>query len=334
MIKILDPGVKPEEFNIHAQHPLQSWQWGEARRKLGVEVVRIGEYDDNGLKNVYQLSLHQIPLTPFKLGYLPRSVMPTVELLDFLYDWSLENKVIFIKMEPYENVKREDELTKDPRVVKSGHPLFTPWTQVLDIREPEDALLAKMHHKTRYNIRLAVKKGVTVREANDAEGFETFSKLYFETARRQKYYGHNYEYHKTVWESLKKDVARLLIAYYGDVPLAAYELFYFKNKLYYVYGGTSNLHRNLMASNLLMWEAIKLGKRLGAEVFDMWGSLPPGYDQTNVWAGFTRFKEGYATNFMEMVGSHDLVINPVLYRIYSLLYKVREFVLNLKQKFS
>ena len=75
-----------------------------------------------------------------------------------------------------------------------------------------------------------------------------------------KYFGHTKEYHEMVSNSLKDGIAHILIAFYNDVPLAAYELFKFKDIFYYPYGGTSELHRNLMAANLLMWEAIRLGK--------------------------------------------------------------------------
>ena len=165
--------------------------------------------------------------------------------------------------------------------------------------------------------------------SND-KGFEIFSKLYFDTCKRQKYFGHTIKYHKIIWDCLKKDITHILIAFYNDVPLAAYELFYFKNTLYYPYGGTSIEYRNLMASNLLMWEAIKLGKKLGAEKFDMWGSLGPNYDVTDPWSGFTRFKEGYGTKFTEFVGSYDLVVSPILYGIYNVVYSLREIYLKLK----
>ncbi|MEK7522972.1 MAG: peptidoglycan bridge formation glycyltransferase FemA/FemB family protein, partial [Patescibacteria group bacterium] len=178
---------------------------------------------------------------------------------------------------------------------------------------------------------LAEKKGVIVKEMSNDEGFKIFSKLYFETCKRQKYFGHTPKYHKIIWDSLKKDIAHILIAFYNDAPLAAYELFYFNNTLYYPYGGTSVEYRNLMASNLLMWEAIKLGKKLSAEKFDMWGSLGPNYDQSNPWSGFTRFKEGYATEFKEFVGSYDLVINPTLYKIYNTIYSLREVYLKFKR---
>ncbi|PJC80897.1 peptidoglycan bridge formation protein FemAB, partial [Candidatus Roizmanbacteria bacterium CG_4_8_14_3_um_filter_36_12] len=167
-------------------------------------------------------------------------------------------------------------------------------------------------------------------ESND-NGFETFARLYFETTKRQKYFGHDYRYHKIVWSNLKGKISHILVAYYNNIPLAAYELFYLDGIIYYVYGGTSEQFRNLMASNLLMWEAIKLGKRLGAKKFDMWGSLPPDYDYNHPWSGFTRFKSGYGTKFVEMIGSYDLVINPLLYQLYNFLYSLREMYLRFKR---
>ena len=79
-----------------------------------------------------------------------------------------------------------------------------------------------------------------------------------------------------------------------------------------------------------MWEAIKLGKKLGAEKFDMWGSLAPNYDPNNSWSGFTRFKEGYGTKFTEFIGSFDLVINKNAYNFYNLIYQLREKYLKIR----
>lgn len=320
-------------FNTLADHPLQSWEWGEARKKMGIEVLRIGEFAKEKI-NVYQLTFHPVPLTKFKIGYLPRSSFPSKDILNYLVDYGKKNNIIFIKIEP--NVLSTcqvcDGLSKKTWQVlrKSPHPLFPAWTQTLDLTKSEDELLKNMKSKTRYNIKLSEKKGVTVKELSDNEGFKTFSDLYFQTCKRQKYFGHTREYHKIIWETLKNNIAHILIAFYNDIPLAAYELFYFKNKFYYTYGGTSDKFRNLMASNLLMWEAIRLGKKLGASEFDMWGSLPPDYDQNNDWAGFTRFKEGYGTKFVETIGSYDLVIDPFLYAIYNITDKIRKFYLSFR----
>lgn len=308
-------------------HPLQSVAWGEARKKMGIETLRITDG-----KNTFQLTFHKIPYTNYKIGYLPRSVMPSKKILNELYNYGKKNNVIFIKIEPYSPsvIPSEARDLAKRNLVKSSHPLFPTWTQILDLTKSEDELLKSFHHKTRYNIRLAEKKGVVVKEESNDKGFEAFAKLYFETTKRQKYFGHDYRYHKIVWDNLKAKISHILIAYYNNIPLAAYELFYLDGIIYYVYGGTSELHRNLMASNLLMWEAIKLGKKLGAKKLDMWGSLPPNYDPKHSWAGFTRFKEGYGTKFVEFIGSYDLVINPFFYKLYNLLYSLRKIYLRFK----
>ncbi len=327
MIKIIDDDYDQRKWNDLANHPLQAWEWGEARKKMGIEVLRL---TDN--KSVFQLTFHKIPYTNFKIGYLPRSIMPTKELLDFLKDYGKKNGIIFIKLEPY--VQINETMKQWNNLVKSPHPLFPSWTQILDITPSEEQLLKSMHHKTRYNIKLAQKKGVTVKEMSNNEGFEIFQKLYFETTKRQKYFGHNYNYQKTVWENLKVKISHILITYYQDIPLAAYQLFYFKDTFYYVYGGTSELHRNLMASNLLMWEAIRLGKKLEAKKLDMWGSLPPGYSYSDPWAGFTRFKEGYGGKFVEFIGSFDLIINQDAYKLYNLSFNLRSMFLKIKSSFT
>lgn len=326
MIKIISEDFSSSEYNNIALHPLQTWEWGEARKKTGVDILRLSDG-----KNVFQLTIHKIPKTDFKIGYLPRSVFPTKNVLNFLYEYGKKNKIIFFKIEPnVEKLSNNEAMKQLSNLKVSSHPLFPTWTQILDLTKTEDELIKSFHSKTRYNVRLAEKKGVVIKEMSNDKGFEIFSKLYFDTCKRQKYFGHTPEYHQIIWNNLKKDFAHILIAFYNDVPLASYELFYFKNILYYPYGGTSIEYRNLMASNLLMWEAIKLGKKLGATKFDMWGSLGPNYDATDPWSGFTRFKEGYGTKFTEFVGSYDLVINPLLYKIYNTVYSLREIYLKFK----
>jgi len=326
-------------------HPLQSVSWEQARKKMGIETLRIVDG-----KNTFQLTFHKIPYIDYKIGYLPRSAMPAKKILNQLYEYGKRNKVIFIKIEPYSPAVIPSEATEgsevegskkeisrlaslarnDKRIIKSPHPLFPTWTQILDLTKSEEELLKNMHPKTRYNIRLAEKKGVVVKEMSNEKGFKIFSQLYFDTCKRQKYFGHTPRYHQIVWNSLKNNISHILIASYNDIPLAAYELWYLDGIIYYVYGGTSEQYRNLMASNLLMWETIQLGKKLGAKKLDMWGSLPPNYDPTHSWSGFTRFKEGYGTIFVEFIGSYDLVINPLLYKLYNFIYYLRNLYLKLK----
>lgn len=316
-IQIIPDNFDQMKFNEHIHHPLQTWQWGEARKETGLNVVRI-----DGVT----MTIHPIPHTSYSIGYIPRSPNPSPELIDKLAGYGKENNLLFIKFEPDEE-KTSDDSMLDTRLVKSMHPLFPEWTQVLDLTPSEGELMKQLKSKTRYNIRLAEKNNVAVKEVSTDEGFQIFSDLYFQTCKRQHYHGHTPEYHRIVWNNLKDGIAHILIAYLGDEPLAAYELFYFDNKFYYPYGGSSDKQRNLMASNLLMWEAIKLGKRLGATEFDMWGSLPPDYDKNASWSGFTKFKEGYGTRFKQFIGSYDLVLKPAHYTIYNKVYKLREKLL-------
>lgn len=334
-IKILDDSSK-NAYEQVAKHPLQSWAWGEARMEMNTRVIRFGLYDGPTLESVYQMSLHPLPAKLGYVGYIPRSPVPQKQILQYLQDYGKSNNIAFIKFEPYEERtdKLKATLIDDFSLSHSIHPLFPDWTQFLDIDKSEDELLNSFKSKTRYNIRLAQKKGVVIKEMSNEEGFNIFAKLYFETCKRQNYFGHNLRYHKTVWNSMRKQGGHILIAFYQGIPLGAYELFFYKKRMYYVYGGTSTLHKNVMASNLLMWESIRLAKRKGAVMFDMWGSLPPDYPQDHPWAGFTRFKEGYATRFVEMIGSYDLVINPTLYSLYNLLHSLRGYYLQFKRRFS
>src|SRR3990167_1250231 len=105
MINVISSFDK-NKFNDAAKHPLQAWEWGEARKAIGVEVIRIGEFNGNTLNNVFQMTLHKLPFSNYRIGYLPRSVWPSNEVIDFLTNFAIENKLIFIKLEPY---VRKDE---------------------------------------------------------------------------------------------------------------------------------------------------------------------------------------------------------------------------------
>lgn len=334
IIKIIDKQFDSKIWDDTAQHPLQSWDWGKAREEMGIKVLRIGEFSGSKLKNVYQLTLHEIPYTNLKTGYLPRSVLPSKDVLNFLHKYCKENHIISVKFEPYVEVKNQIlKQVRNDRLVRSSNMIFPEWTQILDLTQSEEQLLKNMKPKTRYNLRLAQKKGIVVKEQSNEQGFKTFLKLYFETTKRQNYYGHNEAYHRAIWNNLKKNISHLIIAYYQNIPLVVYELFHFKDRLYYVYGGSSEEYRNLMAAQLIMWETIKLGKELGAKYLDMWGSLEPDYDSTHPWAGFTRFKEGYGGKFVHLAGSYDLVVNKLLYKLFNFVYHARNSYLILKGKF-
>lgn len=315
---------------------MQSWEWGEFRKSIGVKLLRYGLLDKSKLSQVFQLTLHKIPFTQKYVGYLPKGPFPNKDLAKALKKIGKEQNCAFIKIEPdilIENLKpvpgKTEELEIGNSFRKSLKPLFTRYNFILDLTKSEDQLLKNMHPKTRYNIRVAQKYKIKVEERLDDEAFEIYLKLYFETTKRQSYHGHNQTYHKKVWEILKKkDMARLLIAFYQTpdtgrhISLAAWMLLNFKDTLYYPYGGSSKQYPKVMAGNLLAWEAILLGKRLKLKKFDMWGALGPDANPQDPWFGFHKFKAGFGGQLVEYIGSFDLVFNWPLYLLFTVIDKL------------
>lgn len=335
-IKITDKKNK-SKFNKLAQHPLQSWEWGEFRKKTGVKVARWGIYDKEKLVEPIQVTIHSLPLLPWSVGYLPKGYFPSKNHVRTLEKIAREHSCIFIKIEPM--VKKDDvskgkyKFLRDNGFV-NGRPLFTKYNFLLDLDKSEDELMKQMKSKTRYNIRLAERKGVKVSIDNSDETFDKYLKLTKATTKRQGFYAHSSSYHRKMWEILHKaGLATLIKAEYQGKILVTWILFKFNNTLYYPYGASSSEHRNLMASNLVMWEAIRYAKGEGLEYFDMWGALGSDPDKKHAWYGFHKFKEGYGARHVEYVGTYDYVVRPIVYWLFRAINAVRWGILRLLKQF-
>lgn len=320
------------QYNQKVTHVMQSWEWGEFRECFGLPLKRYGLYKRGSLNKAFQITFHKIPFTNQFVGYLPKGPNPDKDLAEALAEIGKQEKCAFIKVEP--NIQASQTPYKVyPAFQPSPKPLFTKYNYVLDLSHSEGELLNKMHPKTRYNIRLAQKKGVKVEVKKDRKSLETYLKLYFETTKRQKYLGHNEYYHRMVWLTMNQaNMSYFLIATYKKQPLTAWMLLEFKDTLYYPYGGSSDKYREVMASNLVAWEAIKLGKNLGLKYFDMWGALGPDASPDDPWQGFNRFKKGYGGKLIEYIGTFDLVFNDPLYWAFTSIdkfTKLKVFLLKL-----
>lgn len=310
------------QYNKLGTHVIQSFEWGEARKALGVPVLRYGIFEKEKLVKAFQITLHKIPFTKKYVGYLPKGPLPDKQLADALKKIGRENNCAFIKLEP--NIEIDNgQLRIDNSFLKSPKSLFTKYNFVLDLTKSEEELLKNMYPKTRYNIKVAQKHGVKVEERIDDEAFKIYLKLYFETTKRQGYHGHNPEYHKIIWETLKKaGMTRILIASLNKEPLTAWMLLNFSDTLYYPYGGSSKSHPEVMSNNLICWEAIKLGKNLGLRKFDMWGALGPDANPNDTWFGFHKFKAGYGGKLVEYIGTYDYVFNWPIYILFTFIDKL------------
>ncbi|MBI5614300.1 peptidoglycan bridge formation glycyltransferase FemA/FemB family protein [Candidatus Gottesmanbacteria bacterium] len=303
-----------------ATHPLQSWAWGEFRKAMGVKVERLLMLKNKKPVDAWQISFHKIPKLPYTIGYFPKGPKPYDFMISTLKDLGKKNNAIFIQLEP--NIQLSAESCQPSALKPSHHPLFTKYTFILDIAKTEEELLQSFHQKTRYNIRLAQKKGVKIAEDNSDNAFEEFIRLSKETTKRQGFYAHNEIYQKTLWNIFSKNQnAQLFTATYEGKTLAAWVMFILHDTLYYPYGASSRDHRDVMAPNLMLWEIIRWGKKHGIKTIDLWGALGPpkanGSNEKDPWFGFHKFKEGYSPTLIEFIGSFDLVLQPVLYSLYT-----------------
>lgn len=306
-----------KNWNSHAVHPLQSWEWGEFRKAMGIDVVRT----KHG-----QLTFHRVPHTPWVIGYFPKGAKPTPEMLRDLTTLGASKGAIFIQLEP--NIAASEHLVTIPGLRPSHHPLFTKYTFVLDLSKSEEELMKAMHSKTRYNLRVAQKHGVTVSEDNSEAAFSEYLRLNEETTGRQGFFAHDTRYHQTMWRIMRDaGIAHLFTAKYQGKILAAWILFTWNKTIYYPYGTSSREHREVMAPTLLLWETARWAKAHGFTSFDLWGAMGPEPDPNDPWFGFHRFKQGFNPALVENIGSFDLVINPFLYKLFTLADTIRWFFL-------
>ena len=305
-------------------HPLQTKSWEEFRNAWGNETARI----NNNL-----LTIHKVPFLNKKIGIFEKGPAPTKKMLENLKRFGQENNLIFIKLEP--NVEKSETLASllHSEGVIPGKTIFTPTTFQIDLTTSEDDLLKSFESKTRYNIRLAQKKGVTVEEDNSDAAFEKYLELTKVTTSRDNFFAHTEKYHRLMWHHLyqsliashQSPIAHLLVARYNNEIITTWILFAHDGVLYYPYGASTHKYKNVMAPNLMMWEAIKFGKKLGCTTFDLWGREPG--------KGFTKFKEGYNPKVVEFIDTWDLVIDKPAYQIYKFMDFLRWHTLRFKSKF-
>jgi lipid II:glycine glycyltransferase (peptidoglycan interpeptide bridge formation enzyme) len=203
-------------------------------------------------------------------------------------------------------------------------------TVLIDLSPSEDELLARMKQKTRYNIRLAAKKGGTVRVGN-RDDLPLLYKMYAETSLRDGFVIRDADYYQTVWRTFmqspivqasivnrKSSVphAEPLIAEVDGEPIAAIFVFYFADRAYYIYGMSRELHRERMPNYLLQWEAMRRAKAAGCSHYDLWGA-PEVFDESDAMWNVFRFKEGLGGQVVRTLGAWDYTPRPFWYKMYS-----------------
>ncbi len=305
-------------------HLAQSHLWGKFKEDYGTPVVYAG--------NV-MYTKHKIPFTGSFYAYCPR-VNPSDVNFEELKKSMEENNCIALHFDVPNVAKDSPEAETALAILekyceKSPRAEFAKGNFIIDLTKSEEELLAGMHNKQRYNMGLAQRKGVTVKEGSADEDFDVFFEIYKQTGMRQKFYYRPKAYLHEVFKSFRSDgLAYILTAYYEGKPLASWMLLKYEDVLYYPYGGSTEEFKNVFASTLVGWEAIKLGKRLNCTLFDMWGATEDMSDTTDTYYGFSLFKQKFGAKHIQYIDSYDFIINPSLYKMFNMANGVRWKILN------
>lgn len=313
-------------------HLLQTSRWGDLKSEFGWETAHLRS-GDTGV----QVLFRRLPLG-FSIGYVPKGPPwqwrapglgeevapdPPVQAWQSLWEGldtvCRKKRCVFLKVEP--DIRRD--ATTPPLGFLKGEQTIQPATTiVVDITGYEDRVLAQMKQKTRYNIRLAQRKGVVVRRAGDIDAF--FS-LLEETGNRDAFGIHSREYYQRAYEIFHPNgECELLLAEYEHEPLAALMVFAHGDRAWYFYGASSNSHRDRMPTYLLQWEAMRWAREKGCASYDLWG-VPDADEQSleeqftersdGLW-GVYRFKRGFGGEVVHAAGPWDRVYIPSLYNAY------------------
>ncbi len=305
----------------HSQF-LQSWEWGEFQKKVSGKVWRLGVEDGDGLAATAKIIKKSLPMGKnyFYCGRGPvldelriKDYELRIEILKILFQEiekiAKEEKVMFLRFDPLFKIENLNFKINQTIDVQPGQ------TLVLDLTKNEKDLLKEMHTKTRYNIRLAEKKGVKIIEGNSLR-FEEFWSLLDQTSGRDKFSPHGRNYYKSMLE-LSSDFIKLFFAEYEGKAIAAGIFSFFGDSVTYLHGGSANELRNVMAPFLLQWHLIKLAKESGFKYYDFHGV------SEEKWPGVTRFKKGFGGEEINYPGTFDLTYDEGWYGIYKMVRKVR-----------
>lgn len=332
------------EILSHFEFPslLQSWEWSEIKSKYGWERdfrVWEGAHGNVEAATLILIREHRFNLFGIKarIAYLPHGPLLDWQNLELrrkvlkdLKDYACEINAAYIKIDPqiilakgkkgednYHQFHTSEEVLmdfKDQQWIKSNQEIQFKNTFWLDLTDSEEEILSNMKQKTRYNVRLAERKGVKVRIL-DRDEISILFKMYLETSDRDGFIIRPEAYYMDLWNTfMESGMATPLVAEVEGVPVAGLFLFHFHNKSYYLYGMSLDSHREKMPNYLLQWEAIRHSKRLGCLIYDLWGA-PDVFDSSHKMWGVYRFKQGLGAEVIRTIGAYDYPTSKIKYKI-------------------
>jgi len=317
-------------LKLPCDHVLQSYEWGQFKAQYAWEPLRLLFEEDGLVRAAASILRRKFPYLPLCIMYVPKG--PALDygddellqrVLSTLEDVARRYHAVFIKIDP--DVCLEDSSHPSAQVTTtlesrgwrpSSEQIQFRNTILTDLTREEDELLKAMKSKTRYNVHLAERRGVKVRLGGLAD-LPLFYEMYVETSSRDQFIIRPFVYYRDAWKTfVEANLAQLFIAEYEGQFLAGLILFRFGEKVWYMYGASRALHRNLMPNHLLQWEAMRWAKAQGCTVYDSWGA-PDVQDESDPLWGVHRFKEGFGGQLARHIGAYDYPASRLLHRFYA-----------------
>jgi len=319
--------------NHPSGHLLQTWAWGELKARFGWQVVRLALVEEGKIVSGAQVLFRPVP-PMFSVAYVPKGPLADWNdniqvntLLAGLRRLCRSQRSIFLKIEPHasDDASLRDTISQYGCAI-SEFTVQPARTIVVDITPAEEAILAAMKQKTRYNIRVALRKGVVIR-TGIADDMPTFFRLMQTTGQRDHFGIHSLDYFRNMFELFAPEQAALLLAEVHGEPVAGLMVLSHPPTAYYLFGASSSSHREKMPTYLLQWEAMRWARSKSCQKYDLWGIpdadeeklesrfVAHSQDPSGLW-GVYRFKRGFGGRVTRAVGAFDFVYNRPLYWIY------------------
>ena len=311
-------------------HILQTPSWATFKSHFGWDVSWVVCQNTGA-----QILFNKLPLG-FSWAYLPKGPVGINwdQLWPFVHRECRRKNAVFLKVEPDgwagESGWIEQNMEKSS-FRSSSHQIQPARSLVVDLDSPEEEILSWMKQKTRYNIRLAARKGVEVKPAQgEPDAIRKFHYLLKTTGERDTFAVHNLAYYQKAYETFyPAGQCELFFAEAENILLAAIMVFATGGRSWYLYGASSNFHRNLMAPYAVQWKAMQWARSKGCSTYDLWGVPDQDYEKLEsefmqrkdgLW-GVYRFKRGFGGQLKRSTGTWDRVYNPFLYLFYLLWVK-------------
>lgn len=316
---------------LPSQHFLQSWEWGVLRERHGWQVRRYVCEHNNKVAAAFTLLTRRVPFLPWSIAYVPKGpLLDYVDeplfaaVLDHISEAARAARAIYVKIDPdiAEDNARAADLYQECGWQASHEQIQFPNTAMLNLDCGAEAQLAAMKPKTRYNIRLAARRGVRIEQTTN---WQVLFRLYAATANRDGFPIREEGYYRDLWSLFQESgQGEGFLARVDGEAVAGLFLIHTGDTGWFYTGASSDRHRKTMPNYLLQWHAIQWLIDQGYRRYDLWGAPTVMEESDPLW-GVYRFKSGFGARYVRRHGAYDHILNrPGYYALTRLVPRLQQ----------